>query len=342
MKSILNKKSLFSFFITLIAIVSLVGCTTTSGSGDDDEDVLTLTLGHNMNESHTVSEALMSFVEKVEERTDGKVNISVFPNGQLGSETEMLEQLQAGVLDMVKVGSPGMANYYDAYHAFGLPFLFKDQEHFARVMTSPDMEEFFQSSVDKGFVTLTYYTSGQRSFYTKDKEIRKPEDLNGLNIRVQDMRTQTDMVRAMGGTPVAMAYGDVYTSLQTGMIDGTENNETALTEGQHGEVAKFYSYTEHAIIPDVFVMSERTWNELSPENREIFIQAAKETTEEHTKVWNQAVKEAVERAKSDMGVTFITDVDKEAFRSATAQIIDKYIDEYPAIDEIVSIIRSVD
>lgn len=341
MKNALKNKRMFSFFMSFVVIFLLVGCTNSEGNGSEEE-VLNLTLGHNMNEAHTVSTALMSFVQKVEERTDGKVKITVFPNGQLGSETEMLEQLQSGVLDMVKVASPGMANYDDAYHAFGLPFLYDDQDHFNRVMTSPEMEDFFLSSEDKGFVGLTYYTSGQRSFYTEDKAIRVPEDLKGLNIRVQDMRTQTDMVRAMGGTPVAMAYGEVYTALQTGIIDGTENNETALTVGQHGEVAKFYSYTEHAIIPDVLVMSERTWSKLSPSNQEIFLQAARESTEEHTVLWNEAVQAAIEEAKNEMGVTFVTDVDKDAFRKATEPIVDKYMDEYKDIEKVVNIIRSID
>ena len=117
------------------------------------------------------------------------------------------------------------------------------------------MHDFFLSSEDDGFVTLTYYTSGARSFYTKNKAIRKPEDLKGLKIRVQDMKSQTDMMKALGGIPVAMSYGDVYTSLQTGIIDGTENNETALTTGKHGEICKVYSTDQHAMIPDVMVMS---------------------------------------------------------------------------------------
>lgn len=344
MKIKVQNKKIFFVFLSLVAVFLLVGCTDQeeSNNGGGTEEVVHLTLGHNMNEAHTVHTALMSFVQKVEERTNGKIEITVFPNGQLGSETEMLEQLQAGVLDMVKVASPGMANYYEAYHAFGLPFLFKDQDHFYKVMDSPQMEEFFQSSEDKGFVTLTYYTSGQRSFYTKDKAIRVPEDLKGLNIRVQDMRTQTEMLKAMGGTPVAMAYGDVYTSLQTGIIDGTENNETALTEGQHGEVAKVYSYTEHAIIPDVFVMSERTWSRLSPEYQEIILEAARESTEEHKTLWNEAVQAAIEKAKNEMDVTFITDVDKDAFRKATEQIISKYLDEYKDIEKVVNIVRSIE
>jgi TRAP-type C4-dicarboxylate transport system substrate-binding protein len=235
-----------------------------------------------------------------------------------------------------------MANYHDAYHAFGMPFLFEDQEHFYRAMNSPEMRDFFLETEEDGFVSLTYYTSGQRSFYTSDTAVQSPEDLSGLNLRVQDMRSQTDMVSAMGGTPVAMAYGDVYTSLQTGMLDGTENNETALTDGFHGEVAKVYSYTEHAIIPDVFVMSEDAWNQLSGEDQEIFIEAAIESTELHHDLWDEAVEESVQIAEEEMGVEFIEDVDREAFREATAHIIEEYSDEYEEVRKLVELIQSID
>jgi tripartite ATP-independent transporter DctP family solute receptor len=344
MKKYFHGKTLKIIVLSMVLTILLLGCGTLESDEDGSmgDEPLELSIGHNMNESHTVHLAMMSFVEKVETQTDGQVQFNVFPNGQLGSETEMLEQLQAGVLDMVKVASPGMANYYDAYHAFGLPFLFNDQEHFYRVMDSPEMGEFFRSTADEeGFVTLTYYTSGQRSFYTADQPIQSPEDLNGLNIRVQDMRSQTDMLGAMGGTPVAMAYGDVYTSLQTGMIDGTENNETALTEGQHGEVAQIYSYTEHAMIPDVFVMSAATWNQISEENREIILEAAEESTEEHKEMWEEGIQEAIEVAENEMDVTFITDVDKDAFREATQHIIEDYINEYDYVNEVVDIIQAI-
>ncbi|GAA0356835.1 TRAP transporter substrate-binding protein [Alkalibacterium iburiense] len=337
-------KKIGTVILSMMIPLVLMACGNLESSENDDmgDTTLQLSIGHNMNESHTVHLAMMSFVEKVEEQTDGQVQFNVFPNGQLGSETEMLEQLQAGVLDMVKVASPGMANYYDAYHAFGLPFLFNDQDHFYQVMDSPEMGEFFRSTADEeGFVTLTYYTSGQRSFYTANQPVKSPEDLNGLNIRVQDMRSQTDMISAMGGTPVAMAYGDVYTSLQTGMIDGTENNETALTEGQHGEVAKVYSYTEHAMIPDVLVMSAATWDQISEENREIILNAAEESTEEHKEMWEEAVQAAIEVAENEMDVTFITDVDKESFREATEHIIQDYIDEYNNVEEVVDIIQNI-
>lgn len=252
-----------------------------------------------------------------------------------------LDQLMAGVVAMTKVSAPGLATYNNAYHTFGLPYIFDGTEGFYEVMESPEMEEFYLSTEDDGFVALTYYTSGARSFYTTNKAIRTPADLKGLKIRVQDMKSQIDMMKALGGTPVAMAYGDVYTSLQTGIIDGTENNETALTTGLHGEVCKVYSVDQHAIIPDILVMSSVVWDRIAPEDQEIIIQAAKESTQSHKIAWEAAIEEAVAQAETEMGVEFVYDVDIEAFRSATASMIDEYRAEYPEVDELLDLIESI-
>ena len=191
-------------------------------------------------------------------------------------------------------------------------------------------------------MTITYYTSGARSFYTVNKPIRTPADLKGLKIRVQDMKSQTDMLNALGGIPVAMAYGDVYTSLQTGIIDGTENNETALTTGKHGEICKVVSTDEHAMIPDVLVMSAKTWAAISPEDQEIILEAAHESTESHTIAWDAAIDEAIEEASTQMGVEFVNDVDKEAFREATSGMVDEYCAEYPGVQSLLDIINSIE
>ncbi|MCI9106453.1 MAG: TRAP transporter substrate-binding protein, partial [Lachnospiraceae bacterium] len=256
-------KKIAAIMIALsMAAISLSGCSQTgagSSASATPENPMVLTLAHGLSETHTVHIAMTEFAEQVEEKTGGRVQVRILPNGQLGSENENMEQLMAGVISMTKVSAPGLATYNESYHAFGLPYVFDDTENFYHVMDSSQMQDFFLSSEADGFVTLTYYTSGARSFYTKNKAIRKPEDLKGLKIRVQDMKSQTDMMQALGGIPVAMSYGDVYTSLQTGIIDGTENNETALTTGKHGEICKVYSTDQHAMIPDVMVMSAKVW-----------------------------------------------------------------------------------
>lgn len=327
-----------------LAAAALTGCAQ-KGAGDSAsataENPLVLTLAHGLSETHTVHIAMTEFAEQVEEKTDGRIKVQIFPNGQLGSENENMEQLMAGVLAMTKVSAPGLATYNESYHAFGLPYIFDDTEDFYHVMDSQEMQDFFLSSADDGFVTLTYYTSGARSFYTKDRAIRTPEDLKGLKIRVQDMKSQTDMLEALGGIPVAMSYGDVYTSLQTGIIDGTENNETALTTGKHGEICKVYSTDQHAMIPDVMVMSAKVWETISPEDQQIILEAAHASTESHKIAWDAAIEEAIEEASTTMNVEFVDDVDKEAFRAATSGMVEEYCEQYPGVETLLNIIDSV-
>ena len=328
-----------------LSALALSGCASSGAATSAQataENPMVLTLAHGLSESHTVHIAMMEFAQKVEERTNGRIQVKIFPNGQLGSETENMEQLMAGVIAMTKVSAPGLATYNEAYHTFGLPYLFDDTEDFYHKMDSQQMRDFFLSTADDGFVTLTYYTSGARSFYTKDRAIRTPEDLHGLKIRVQDMQSQTDMLEALGGIPVAMSYGDVYTSLQTGIIDGTENNETALTTGKHGEICKVFSKDEHAMIPDVMVMSAQIWNNISPEDQQIILEAAYESTDSHKIAWDAAIQEAVQEAQDTMGVTFVEDVDKEAFREATAGLVDEYCARYPGVQQMVDFINSVE
>lgn len=327
-----------------LAAVSITGCSSSGVKTSAEataENPMVLTLAHGLSETHTVHIAMTEFADKVEERTNGRIQVRILPNGQLGSENENMEQLMAGVISMTKVSAPGLATYNEAYHGFGLPYIFDDTENFYHVMDSEQMQDFFLSSEDDGFVTLTYYTSGARSFYTKDKPIRTPEDLKGLKIRVQDMKSQTDMMQALGGIPVAMSYGDVYTSLQTGIIDGTENNETALTTGKHGEICKVYSTDQHAMIPDVMVMSAKVWENISPEDQQIILEAAHESTESHKIAWDAAIDEAIQEAKTQMGVEFVDDVDKEAFRQATSGMIDDYCEQYPGVKTLLDTIDSV-
>ena len=175
----------------VLTALTLPGCASSGAAGSADataEHPLVLNLAHNLAETHITSIALQEFADRVEEKSNGRIQIKIFPNGTLGSETEVLEQLMAGVVDMTRVSAPGLATYNEGYHTFGLPYIFDDNENYYKVMGSEQMGEFFRSSEADGFVTLTYYTSGSRSFYTIDRPIRTPEDLNGLKIRVQDMK----------------------------------------------------------------------------------------------------------------------------------------------------------
>ena len=316
------------------------GSTAGSGAAAATGGSFNLKLGHNLAEDHAVHIQLTSFAEQVKEKTSGSINIQIIPNGTLGSEADMISQIQAGALDMAKVSASTLGNFSEKYNAFSVPYVFNDQAHYYSYMDSDSAKAVFESTDDQGFRGLTWLDSGARSFYTKATAIRTPADLKGLKIRVQDMKSQTDMMNYLGGIPVAMSYGDVYTSLQTGIIDGTENNETALTTGKHGEVCKVYSVDQHAMIPDVLIMSEKVWKQISPEDQEIILEAAHNSTEAHKVMWDTAIEEAVKEAQETMGVEFVYDVDKEAFREATQPMIEAYEEQYPGVKTLMDTIEA--
>ncbi|MFF0944027.1 TRAP transporter substrate-binding protein [Kocuria sp. CPCC 205300] len=336
------KKTVSSLLTAALAWSVLTGCSAEevdSSAEATQENPMVLRLAHNLNDTHVTSQALTAFAEEVTQSSDGRIVVDIYANGQLGSETQVLGQLTQGIIDMTRVSSPGLADYDQGYETFGLPYVFGNEEEYYQAMDSPEMQEYFQSTEDEGFVGLTYYTSGARSFYTADTPIREPEDLSGLKIRVQDMRSQTELLDTLGGTPVVMAFGDIYTALQTGMIDGAESNETALTQSNHGEVAKVFSVSEHTRIPDMLVISADAWERLSPEDQQLLVDAAAESTESHKVAWAESIDEAIAKAK-EMGVTFITDVDIEAFQREAQPLVDEYAAEYPEVAELLQVIES--
>ena len=204
----------------------------------------------------------------------------------------MLEQVQNGILDLTKASASPLETFSAEYKVFNLPFVFRDRDHFFRVLTSPVGESILASSRKSGFLGLAYYDSGARNFYAK-KPIVTPDDLKGLKIRVQQSPTTIRMIQMIGATPTPMAWGEVYSALQTGVVDGAENNVTALTNVRHGEVCKYYSETEHQIVPDVLVMSDTRWDSLTKPQQEIVKQAALESFEYQKSLW--AVFEKDER-----------------------------------------------
>lgn len=327
----------------LLIAASITACAAssdpTSSAGATAKDPLVLRLAHNLGATHPTSQALTSFAKDVEDKSDGRIVVKMYGNGQLGAERQVLAQLTQGIVDMTRVSAPGLANYDPGYHTFGLPYIFASEDEYYEVLDSPEMAKYFHSTVDDGFVVLTYYSSGARSFYTKDTPVRTPEDLRGLKIRVQDMKSQTDFVAELGAAPIVMAFGDTYTSLQTGLIDGAESNETVLTESAHGEVAKSFTRTEHTRIPDMLVLSSDAWLQLAPADQELVSKAARASTEAHKLLWAKSIDQAVTDAQAK-GVKFVTDVDTDLFREATRPVVDRYAKEYPEVSELLSVIES--
>lgn len=339
-------KKVLSVFLVVVLAISLVACGSNgenqaTNGGAEKAEAKTLRLAHNLNEKHTVHLALSEFAKIVDEKSDGKIKVEIYPNGQLGSESQVLEQLQAGAVAMTKVSAAALTTYSEGYNAFTLPYVFADEDHYFKCMESEAVENLYNSTADQGFVGVTFYNSGARSFYTVDKPILTPEDLNGVKIRVMGFQSQTDMVKALGGTPVGMPYGEVYTSLQSGVIDGAESNETALTNGKHGEVSKHFSYDEHTRIPDILVISSKVWQSLSEEEQAIVKEAAVQSTEYHKPLWTKAIDEAKKEASEEMGVEF-HEVDKTPFRKAVEPMLKQYGEEYPEVKKLLDAFKELE
>ncbi|MDL4840366.1 TRAP transporter substrate-binding protein [Aquibacillus rhizosphaerae] len=341
-------KKILMLFVSVLFFMTLVACGTNSESegeseGNNESDGAAeskeLKLAHNLSEDHPIHTALTTFAESVEEKTDGTVTMEIFSNGVLGSEKEVLEQVQSGAVDMTKVSAGALESFSNQYSVFSLPYIFTSQEHYRNVMESDVVDGIYQSTSDNGFVGLSYFDSGARSFYTKDTPIETPEDLNGLKIRVMDSPTAIEMVNLLGGTPTPLPYGEIYTALQQGVIDGAESNPTALTTGKHGEVAKAFSYSEHTIIPDILIVSTKTWDSLTDEQKQAFNEAANEARESHTELWDAAIEEAVNEAK-EMGVEF-NEVDKAPFIEAVQPLHDEFSED-AEIAEIINQMKELD
>ena len=298
-----------------LSLCSLTGCAQSGVKNSAQataENPMILTLAHGLSETHTVHIAMTEFADKVKERTNGRIQIQIFPNGQLGSENENMEQLMAGVISMTKVSAPGLATYNESYHTFGLPYIFDSTEDFYHVMDSDQMHDFFLSSENDGFVTLTYYTSGARSFYTKNKAIRKPEDLKGLKIRVMQSDNMVKMLQLMGGTGVPMSASEQYSAMQQGVVDGAESNEIDYVGKKYYEVAPVFSRTEHCFSTDFVVASTKFMNSLTDEDRKMIEDAMAIGVEAEFDSWSEMVDESIAEAE-EKGIEFVEDVDKEAF-----------------------------
>ncbi|MDQ0338265.1 tripartite ATP-independent transporter DctP family solute receptor [Caldalkalibacillus uzonensis] len=309
-----------------------------AGNGESGAQSFKLTLAHNLSEEHPVHLGLVKFTELVEERTNGEIKFDIFANGVLGDEREVLEQVQAGGVAITKVSAASLENFASQYAVFSLPYVFMDRDHFYRSMESEAVRELYQATKEQGFIGLTYYDSGARSFYTVDTPIMHPDDLKGLKIRVMDSPTQIELVEILGGAPTPMPYGEIYTDLQQGVVDGAESNVTVLTTGGHGEVAKAFSFNEHTRIPDIVVISSDVWDELSTEQQEILLQAAAESTEYHKEIWNEALEVAQKEAE-EMGVEFYYP-DPKPFREAVQPMLEKYRQD-PQINTLMEAIEAL-
>lgn len=252
-------------------------------------------LAHTLPISHPVHQGIEVFAEEVKKNSSGKLSVKIFPDGQLGTEREVLELLQIGSIAMTKVSAATMANFAPEYRALGIPYLFRDKDHLFTVLEGETGQFILDSGSDYLLKGLCFYDAGSRSFYTKDKPINTPEDLDGLKIRVMNHQMSVDMVNALGGSATPMAYGELYTALQQGVVDGAENNPPSFFSSGHYEVCKHYTLDEHSSIPDVLLIGTSYWNTLSSQEQEWMQQAAQTSVTAQKKFWNDNVDECMDK-----------------------------------------------
>lgn len=298
-----------------------------------------LKLAHGLPTDHPVHEAMMFMAQRCEELSDGKLSIEIYPSGQLGSEQQCVELVQIGSLAITKVSAAVMESFADDYKVFGLPYIFRSKDHLFKVMDGDIGKDLLLSTKDKWIRGLTYYDAGARSFYTIAKPITHPDDLQGMKIRVMRSITAMEMVKALGGSATPISWGELYTALQSGVVDGAENNPPSLYTSRHYEVCKFYSLDEHTTIPDVLVISQKVWEDLTPQEQEWVQQAADESAELERKLWAESEELSLEEVQK-AGVK-INYPDKAPFIEKVQPLLESYRDN-PTIYSYIERIKAVE
>ena len=304
-----------------------------AGCGSKD-DTMVLRLGHGLDSSHPVHEGMVRMADLVKEKSDGSMRIDIYPNEQLGTERETLELLQIGSLDITKVSSAVMESFTSIYSIFSVPFLFVNNEHMYSVLDGPIGRRILDAGEPYRIIGLCYYDAGTRSFYTTRRPVHSPEDLAGMSIRVQESPSAIRMVNTLGGSATPISWGELYTALQQGVVDGAENNPPSFYLSRHYEVSRYYTLNEHTAVPDILLISRHTWhNVLNEEQREIVMQAALESVPYQRELWRRATESAL-KAVEEAGVEIIIP-DRVPFMEASKPFYDRMRQQQPELYKLL-------
>ncbi|WP_432494236.1 TRAP transporter substrate-binding protein [Kineococcus auxinigenes] len=313
------------------AVLTVSGCSAGTGSpataggeesGSSADRVLRVAF--NQPEDHPQYIALDRMGDRLAESTDGALDLEVYPNETLGAQRETVELVQAGTIDMALVAGPLLENFNPDFVAFNLPFTFTSQEHQRETLNDPEIvSELYSSLDDEGIHVLGAFHGGVRSVYTSYGPVTTPEDLAGKKIRVIESDTNIEMLRLMGGTGTPMGQGEVYTAIQSGVLDGAENNPLVYSGLKHAEIAPYYSYTKHLMFPDYLIVNPSVLESFTDSQLEAFQEELAAAVEEEGQLWEEQVSEAVAAAEA-AGAQF-NDVDEEAFRAAIEPLVEEQL-----------------
>jgi tripartite ATP-independent transporter DctP family solute receptor len=320
-----------AMWLSLTFLLALAGCLR-----HDEHTVIKL--GHALDVSHPVHQGMVYMAERAAALSDGRLRIDIYPSQQLCSERECVELLQIGSLGMTKASAAIMENFAPSFRALNLPYVFRDEAHRFGVLDGDIGAELLRAGEPRRLLGLAFYDAGSRSFYTTRRPVRTPADLRGMKIRVQESATAVLMVRALGGSPTPIAFGEIYTALQQGVVDGAENNPPSFLSSRHYEVARYYTLDEHTATPDVLVISTVVWNRLSREEQRWLRQAAADSVPVQRERWRAATDDAL-RQVEEAGVTIVRP-DKALFAQGVEGMLDAYRGD-EAVDTLLRRIQAV-
>ena len=317
------------FTTTLILILLLLS------SCGEVSNVKKLKIGHGLDQTHPVHKAMEFLGERAAEKSNGTLQITVYPSQQLGTERQCLELLQIGSLAMTKVSCSVLEGFVPIFKVFSLPYIFLSDQHKFNVFEGEIGRELLTSTEDFWLRGLCFYDAGSRSFYTKDKPVNTPDDLVGLKIRTQESATSVRLVNSMGGSATPISWGELYTALQQGVVDGAENNPPSFYLSRHYEVCNYYSINEHTAVPDVLLISTVVWNDLTEQEQKWLQEAANESYEHQKVLWQESTMESL-KAVEEAGVEIIYP-DKTPF----VEKVQPFIEEFKEEKEVYELIQKI-
>ncbi len=304
----------------IVLIVSLLllvisGCKRT-------DKVRVIKLAHVLDVTHPVHKGMAYMAERAAEKSDGRLQIDIYPSGQLGAERDLIELLQIGSLAMTKVSTAQLEGFVPEIKIFGVPYVFRDDAHRWKTLNEKIGKRLLLAGEKYFLRGMCYYDAGSRSFYTKNTPVNTPKDLEGLKIRVMRSITSVKMVQSLGGSATPISFGELYSALQQGVVDGAENNPPSFYLSRHYEVCKFYCLDEHSSVPDILLMSTVVWESLSAEEQKWLQESVDESVEYQKKLWKEASDEALNEVRK-AGVKILYP-DKSPFRESVKEMHDSY------------------
>lgn len=330
--SMRNKKIIASLMCVLIAGLLLAGCGT-KNTADQAPKTTIFRLAENQPPDYPTTVASKKFAELVNERTKGRIKIEVYPSGQLGDEKSVIEQVQMGAIAFTRVHSSPLAEFNKSFSVFSLPYIFESENHMWKFLEGDMGTKMLDNLASSKMQGLAYYDNGARSLYFK-KSVKSLEEIKGLKIRVQQNRVTMEMINALGGSPTPMPYGEVFSSLQTGVIDAAENNFPSYYTSNHYQVAKFCLLNKHQRAPEVLLMSKVAWDKMLEEDKKILKQSALEAGKYQRQLWTAFEKDSEAKLRA-AGVTIAEVADFKPWQAAVKPVIDKYGTEFKAEMEAI-------